>query len=118
MAFTYGLSGISSLETGSVAKASQLGLYAPRAVRKGDEVTVTAYVKNAKPDTQVKLKVPDGLKLVGGSAELMPGGKGEMKQASWTLKAEENGDYDLAVSHGDSKISRKLEVTPKKSILD
>ena len=117
MAFTYGLSGISSLQGGG-PRGSQLGVYAPRSVRKGDEFTVTGYVKNAQPDTPVKLRFPEGLKLVGGSAEQMPGGKSTMKQASWTLKAEENGNYDLEVLHGDGKVARKVEVKAKKSIFD
>jgi hypothetical protein len=117
MAFTYGLSAISSLE-GAPKGGSQLGLYANRTVRKGDEFAVTGYVKNPKADTPVKLKVPDGLKLIGGSAEQMPGGKGDMKQVSWKVRAEENGNYDLEITHGDSKVSRKVEVKPKKSIFD
>jgi hypothetical protein len=118
MAFTYGLSGISSFEAGSGAQTSQVGLYAPRGVRKGDEFTVTGYVKNPQPDKPLRLKVPDGLKLEKGSAEQMPAGKGSMKQVSWTLKAVDNGTYNLEVLHGDAKVSREVEVKDKKSIFD
>jgi hypothetical protein len=117
MAFTYGLSGISSDLGDGKKKGPQLGIFANRGVRPGDVFTVTGFVKNPLPNKPVRLELPDGLSLVS-DAEQMPEAKGDMSQVSWKVKAEKTGKYKLEVTHGESSVKRDLEVSPKKSIFD
>src|SRR5262249_21638941 len=60
MAFTYGLNVLSSQSSGN----AQLSLTAGGSFRPGGAFTVTAYVRNAKAEQEVTLRVPDGLELL------------------------------------------------------
>jgi hypothetical protein len=121
MAFTYGLNGITAL---AGDQGPQLGLFAPRAVRAGDEFTATAYLKRPMGDTPVELVLPDGFTLVGDARAVQPvKDGGDYSQVSWRVKSGLAGDFKLQARHGKIHVSREIETLPigaknKKSIFD
>jgi hypothetical protein len=99
-ALTYGLNRIAVRGQGS-----RLGLTAGGSFRVGGEFTLTAYVKNPEPGQKVRLEqLPDGLKLVAGQEmEQTIQAGGEYSQASWRIRSQNPGKYQLEATSGPAR---------------
>jgi len=94
MAFSYGLSKISSLESGN----SKLSVTVGGSFRPRGEFTVTAYIKNPQKGQTAKLTLPKGLSLLKGQdAEQTIDRVGDLSQASWKVTSDTAGEYTLKV---------------------
>jgi hypothetical protein len=114
MAFTYGLSAISSAESGN----TELGLTVGGSFRLGGEFTLTATVKNPQPGQKVTLRLPGGLALVSGqSPDQSLGGGGDYTQVSWRVRSTEVGQHRLEVTTGGVSEHLNVRITTK-SIFD
>jgi hypothetical protein len=116
MAFTYGLSAVSSMESGN----AELGLTAGGSFRLGGEFTLTATLKNPQNGQKVTLKLPVGLSLASGESleKTVAGGrKGEETQVSWRIRNTAVGDHVLEVDTAGMKETYKVRITTK-SIFD
>lgn len=114
LAFTYGLNGISSTESGN----AELSLTAGGSFRVGGEFTLTATVKNPQPGQAVTVQLPAGLALERGEeAEQALGGGGDYGQVSWRIRSTAPGEYRPVVTTAGLKESYKVRITTK-SIFD
>jgi hypothetical protein len=92
--FTYGLGNVSSGEGGGHLLLTVGG----RLVRDAD-FTLTALVANPKPDEELTLSLPQGLKLVGsGQTQKVPtGGVRDTGTVTWKVRAVQDGEHTLKV---------------------
>jgi hypothetical protein len=108
MAFTYGLSAVSAVQSGS----TELGLTAGGSFKLGGQFTLTATVKDPKPGQKVTLKLPAGLALVPGeSLEQSLGGGAPQEPVSWRIRSTELGDRTLEVETNGARATYKVRIT-------
>jgi hypothetical protein len=114
MAFTYGLNTISSVESGN----ADLSLTAGGAFKPGGVFTLTATVTNPRPGQKVRVHLPAGLALVPGEpAELDLDHRGAQTQATWRVRAEKVGRFDISVTTGAIEEGYRVTITTR-SIFD
>jgi hypothetical protein len=108
MAFTYGLSAVSAVQSGS----TELGLTAGGSFKLGGQFTLTATVKDPHPGQKVTLKLPAGLALVPGqSLEQSLGGGAPQEPVSWRIHSTEVGDRALEVETNGARATYKVRIT-------
>jgi hypothetical protein len=111
MAFTYGL--------GQVTGKSKLALTAGGSFVVGGEFTVTAYIKDPRPDQKVTLILPEGFSLVDGDKEMdvppLPrDGSTTISPVTWRVKAGGEGTHTIKVRTSDDlEQQQKLKITAK-----
>ncbi|MGE3805699.1 MAG: hypothetical protein AB7K24_13565 [Gemmataceae bacterium] len=87
MAFTYGLGQLSSLGKND----AKLGLTYGGQPQPGKQITVSAWLRDARPNQRVMLDLPAGMKFVEGykNEQLAVAGVGRLSQASWKVEVDE-----------------------------
>ena len=108
MAFTYGLSAVSAVQSGS----TELGLTAGGSFKLYGQFTLTATVKDPHPGQKVTLKLPAGLALQPGeSLEQSLGGGAKQEPVSWRIRSTELGDRTLEVETNGARATYKVRIT-------
>jgi hypothetical protein len=109
LAMTYGL--------GKLDISDSLALSAPNSVLPDREFVVTAYVYNAVKGQKVRIELPEGVNLTGGSEEVTIGEDAKRTQVFWKVRASKEGTAVIEAVSGKAR-ARKISVQVKaRSIL-